>query len=243
MPVVFTRRTLAGVPVLLAHGAEHDGPPREGSSPVVLWLHGFRAAAADNQAELARIAAEGFLAVGVDAVGHGERRDPDLAARIAASPGGALPVMLAQAEATAAELRALVRALAGAGLGDPSRVSLVGVSMGGFLAYRAATVLSELSELRAVVALLGSPEWPGDESPHRRPHAFHDVALLSITAERDASVPPEAARRFHAGLATSHPDPARVRYLELSGAEHLMSGEQWEAAMTAMVDWLRTHGR
>ena len=235
MAIVFARRTLAGVPVLLAHRAEHEGP-----LPVVLWFHGFRAAAADNRGELARIAAEGFLAVGVDAVGHGERRDPELAARIAASPRGALPVMLAQADATAAELPALVRALAGAGIGDPSRVSLVGVSMGGFLTYRAAPVLTGL---RAAVALLGSPEWPGGESPHRRPHAFHGVALLSITAARDASVPPEAARRFHAGLATSHPDPARARYLELPDAEHLMSGEQWEAAMTAMVDWLRAHGR
>ena len=235
MAIVFARRTLAGVPVLLAHRAEHEGP-----LPVVLWFHGFRAAAADNRGELARIAAEGFLAVGVDAVGHGARRDPELAARIAASPAGALPVMLAQADATAAELPALVRALADAGLGDPSRVSLVGVSMGGFLAYRAATVLPAL---RAVVALLGSPEWSGDDGPHRRPHVFHDLALLSITAERDASVPPDAARRFHEALATAHPNPARARHLELEGAEHLMSGEQWEAAMTAMLDWLRAHGR
>jgi dienelactone hydrolase len=236
--IVPTRRTLAGVPVLLAHPprhAEHAGPP-----PVVLWFHGFRAAAADSRGELARIADAGFLAVGVDAVGHGERRDPELAARVAASRSGALPVMLAQAVATAAELPALVRALADAALGDPSRVSLVGVSMGGFLAYHAATVLTGL---RAVVALLGSPAWPGGDGPHRQPHAFHDLALLSITAERDASVPPEAARRFHGVLAASHPEPARARYLELSGAEHLMSGEQWETAMTATLDWLRAYGR
>ena len=238
MQIDVTRRTLAGVPVLLARDAPRA--PNDAPLPVVLWFHGFRAAAADNQGELTRIAAEGFLAVGVDAVGHGERRDPEIAARIAASPTGALPVMLAQADATAAELPALVRALADAELGDPSRVSLVGVSMGGFLAYRAATVLPGL---RAVVALLGSPEWPGDHSPHRRPHAFHDLALLSITAELDASVPPAAARRFHAALAVAHPDPARARHVELSGAEHLMSAAQWDAAMAAMLDWLRRHGR
>jgi dienelactone hydrolase len=238
VPVVLARRTLAGVPVLLAHPAPHPG--HEGPPPVVLWFHGFRAAAADNRGELARIAAEGFLAVGVDAVGHGERHDPGLAARIAASPGGALPVMLAQADATTAELPALVRALAEAGLGDPTRVSLVGVSMGGFLAYHAATVLTGL---RAVVALLGSPVRPGGDGPHRQPHAFHDLALLSITAERDASVRPDAARHFHDALAASHPEPARARYLELAGAEHLMSGEQWETALTAMLDWLRAHGR
>jgi pimeloyl-ACP methyl ester carboxylesterase len=112
--------------------------------------------------------------------------------------------------------------------------------MGGFLVYRAATVLPRL---RAVVALLGSPVWPGDDSPHRQPHAFHALALLSITAERDGSVPPDAARRFHHALAAAQPAPARARYLELPDAEHLMSGEQWEAAVAATLDWLRAHGR
>ncbi|MGZ8379770.1 MAG: hypothetical protein ACXW0Z_21290 [Gemmatirosa sp.] len=150
MTIDFTRRVLAGVPVLLARRAQHHGP-----RPVVLWLHGFRAAAEDNRDELARLAGEGFLAV----------------------------------------------------------------------------------------ALLGAPEWPGDDSPHRRPHAFHDVALLSITAERDASVPPDAARRFHATLAVDHPRPDRARHLELPDAEHLMTGAQWHAAMDGMLDWLRAHLR
>ncbi|MGZ8456745.1 MAG: alpha/beta hydrolase family protein [Gemmatirosa sp.] len=187
MTIDFTRRVLAGVPVLLARRAQHHGP-----RPVVLWLHGFRAAAEDNRDELARLAGEGFLAVGVDAVGHGARRDERLAVRVAASPAGAVPA---------------------------------------------------IPTLGAAVALLGAPEWPGDDSPHRRPHAFHDVALLSITAERDASVPPDAARRFHATLAVDHPRPDRARHLELPDAEHLMTGAQWHAAMDGMLDWLRAHLR
>jgi hypothetical protein len=229
------RRVLAGVPVLLARPGEHRGP-----RPVVLWLHGFRAAAEDNRDELARLAAEGFLAVGVDAVGHGARRDARLADRIAASPGGALPVMLALADATARELPALVAALIDDEGGDPARVALVGVSMGGYLVYRAVPALSTLA---AAVALLGSPEWPDPESPHRRPSAFHDVALLSITAARDVNVPPDAARRFHAALAIGHPRPERARYLELPDAEHLMNAAQWNAAIEAVLDWLRVHLR
>jgi hypothetical protein len=230
------RRVVAGVPVLLARDAgEHPGP-----RPVVLWLHGFRAAAEDNRDELVRIAAAGFLAVGVDAVGHGARRDPALSERIAASPGGALPVMLALADATARELPALVAALVETEGADPARVALVGVSMGGFLVYRAVPALPALA---AAVALLGSPEWPGPDSPHARPHAFHHVALLSITAERDVNVPPDAARRFHAALAADHPRPERARHLELRDAEHLMTGAQWHAAMEATLDWLRTHAR
>ena len=62
-------RTLAGVPCLIAEPA-----PTESSRPVVLWCHGFRADALAHAAELELCAAAGFLAVGIDAVGHGARR-------------------------------------------------------------------------------------------------------------------------------------------------------------------------
>ncbi len=233
------RHTLAGVPVLVARPDTGGGAP----PPVALWCHGYRADAAANAAELEAIAADGFLAVGVDAVGHGARRTEDLAARSARTPGGALAVMLALAGATADELPALVRALGGAGLGDPARVGLVGVSMGGYLAYRAA---GRVPGLRAVVAVLGSPEWgrpgaPDPESPHRHLEAFREVALLSVTAERDASVPPDAARRLHAALAAAGAPPDRARYVELPGAEHLMAAADWARAMAEARAWLRAH--
>jgi dienelactone hydrolase len=243
VPVPISRDTLAGVPVLLAGPAPHAGRTAGDRPPIVLWFHGFRADAAANATELAAIAADGYLAVGVDAVDHGARRADDLDARMATTPGGARAVMLALAAATTAELPALVAALGARGLGDPRRVGIVGVSMGGYLAYRAARALPGV---RAVVAVLGSPEWgapgsPGPDSPHAAPHAFRDVALLSITAERDASVPPEAARRFHAELAAGHPAPERARYLELPGAEHLVSAGEWDRAMTETREWLRAH--
>jgi pimeloyl-ACP methyl ester carboxylesterase len=119
-------------------------------------------------------------------------------------------------------------------------VGVVGVSMGGYLAYRAAHTLPGA---RAVVALLGSPEWgppgaPGPDSPHRRRAALGAVALLSITAERDASVPPDAARRLHAALDAER---GPSRYLELPAAEHLVSAAEWRLAMEATRDWLRAH--
>ena len=55
--------------------------------------------------------AAGFLAVGIDAVGHGARQDPALAERLAQSAGGALPVMLDLVAQTMDELPALVDAL------------------------------------------------------------------------------------------------------------------------------------
>lgn len=241
--VTVERRTAGDVPLLVARPADQSGP-----LPLVLWFHGFRAEAAANQAELVRLAELGFLAVGVDAVGHGARRDPDLDARVAASPHGARPIMLAQVRETAGEIPAIVGALAGAGLARPCPVAVVGVSMGGYLAYLAPLVEPDVS---CVVALLGAPEWPDGDGPHRRADVLRGVALLSITAERDASVPPDAARRLHARLdALDRRDPRGrpqplppQRYLELPGAPHLLAADEWATAMQATRDWLDRHAR
>jgi dienelactone hydrolase len=228
---------IAGVPVLLAVPARAD---EDAAPPVVLWFHGFRADALANAGELLRLADAGVLAVGVDAVGHGRRLDHTLSAKLAASHAGAYPVMLESAEATAAEIPALLHALAARGTGDPFRTGMVGVSMGAFVVYRALRRVP----MRAVVAILGSPEWPGADSPHAAPAAsFGETALLSITAERDESVPPGAARTFHRRLAAESPDPWRHRYLELAGSPHLVDPDGWEFVMRSTVDWLRTHLR
>ena len=235
MAVVFEHRTVNGVPLLLA-APQGERRPR----PLVLWFHGLGAGKDVHRPELERVADAGFLAAGVDAVGHGERRLPELDERIAAPLEDARRMMLELAEATAAELPGVVRSLTELGLADPRRVAVVGISMGGYLVYRAIMVEPAI---QAAVAVLGSPEWPGDASPHRHPEAFHRTALLSITAERDVNVPPVAACRFHRDLAASHPDPQRVRYVELAGAEHLMSAEHWARTMDQTLEWLRVHGR
>lgn len=243
MTIAVERRTAGDVPLLVARPADAAAP-----LPLVLWLHGFRSEAAANEAELVRLAERGFLAVGVDAVGHGARRDPDLDARVAAAPTGARPIMLAQVRATAREIPSIVGTLAEDGLARACRVAVVGVSMGGYLAYQAPL---EDPNVSTVVALLGSPEWPDGDGPHLRPDVLRGVALLSITAERDTSVPPDAARRLHARL--DAPDlrdprgrPQRLppsRYLELPGAPHLLGADEWASAMAATHDWLDRHAR
>lgn len=232
MPIDFRERTLADVPVLLAAVAGAERP-----RPAVLWFHGLGADAAVHRPELARVAAAGFLAVGVDARGHGRRRAPDLDARIAAPLEEARASMLELACATGGELPALVDALESERLAEPGGVAAVGISMGGYLAYQAAIVEPRI---RTVVALLGSPEWPGGGGPHREPAALARAALLSITAELDVSVPPDAARRLHAAL-DARDGAAPRRYLELPGAHHLMSADAWAAAMDATVAWLVRH--
>ena len=230
--IAFAPRTLGGAPLLLAF------PPTGGAPhPTVLWFHGFGVDKEVHRKELEQLARAGFLAVGVDAAGHGARRMPDLDARQAAPHEQALRTMVELATRTADEVPAIVRALADEGLADAERVGLAGVSMGGYVVYKA--VLVEPS-IRAAVAILGSPEWPEGDSPHRHLDEFHDTALLSITAERDENVPPAAARGLHRRLATEHPDAAQ-RYMELAGAVHLMSEQHWNRAMDETLRWLTRH--
>lgn len=234
MPIPLHALNIAGVPVLVGV-PEHRGAPM----PTVLWYHGFRADALAHAAELERCAGAGFLAVGVDAVAHGSRRDDTLADRIAAAEGGAMSVMLSLIHETLSELPALISALAKSQNADASRVSLVGISMGAFLAYRA---IASHTRFRAVVALLGSPEQNGANSPHQSMRAFRDVALLSITAEHDASVPPQSTRIFHDLLDAKY-NSHRHQHHELRGSGHLTSAAQWSEAMSVTMRWLDQYAR
>src|SRR4051812_6397813 len=74
----------------------------------VIWYHGFGVDKESNRAELERFAAAGFIAVGVDVAGHGERRASDLDERTAGSQEDALYSVIEFAEVTALELPALI---------------------------------------------------------------------------------------------------------------------------------------
>lgn len=232
MPIVFRERTIGGVPLLLARREDADGP-----LPLVLWFHGFGVDKETHRKELAQLAEVGFLAAGMDAAGHGARRLPDLAERQAAPREQALRTMVDLAVRTADDVPAVIRALAEDGSADAGRVAAAGVSMGGYVVYRAAVVEPSL---RAAVSILGSPDWPDGGGPDGDLDALARTALLSITAERDENVPPDAARALHRRLADAHPE-ARQRYVVLPGAVHLVSAEHWNAAMDETLRWLALH--
>jgi hypothetical protein len=193
-----------------------------GASPrrAVLWFHGFNADAETHRPELERFARAGFDAYGVDAVGHGSRRWPDLEERVAAPREEAKRTMLEIADATAAEVPGLVDGLLAEGV---ESVSVVGVSMGGYVVYRA--LLLE-PRLHAAVAILGSPEGLDFDR-------FAGLRLLSITAERDENVPPDTARALHAYLGNT-----ATNYLELEGVQHLLDAESWERAIATAIRWI-----
>ena len=228
---------VAGVPTLVAAPTHVVAPLR-----TVLWFHGFRADALAHAAELERCAAMGFLAVGVDAAGHGARADAGLTARIAAA-GEALPVVLDLVDRTLKELSSVVEELVDVYGADRRRVSAVGISMGAFLVYRS---IATGFPWRSAVALLGSLEVSHGKSPHLALEAFASVPLLSITAEHDESVPPGNVYRLHDELdardAAAHRSASMHRHHVLRGSGHLTSAEHWQEAMNETLEWLHRFG-
>jgi uncharacterized protein len=223
---------LAGAPSLVAV----DGDPAAAAEHgCVIFFHGLGAGKGMHRDELAMLAAQGYVAIGIDAVGHGERRDPGAIARLAGRDPNA--VFLELVAETADEVPDVVDELVRRGWARPDRIGIVGVSMGGFVAYGA--VLRE-RRISAAVAITASPEWGRrPDSPHLRPDDFAPVALLSVTAADDARVPPTAVRALHHALAPRYArSPERLCYLEHPAAGHWMPRAAWERTALEAVGWL-----
>jgi dienelactone hydrolase len=228
---VLDRIRIGEVPALVASSGARGAAAERGT---VLVYHPLGQDKSLHAEDLERLAGRGLLAVGVDAIAHGERRVPGAYARFRADPLGALREVVA---ATAAEVPGIVDALVERGWAAPGRVGIVGVSLGGFVAYGAALADRRIA---AAACIAASPWWgPDAASPHRAPERFFPLALLSVVAARDAMVPPGPTRDLHAALAPFYAAaPERLRLVELEGESHWLSPEGWERARDEAEPWL-----
>lgn len=234
-PLREQRCTLAGVPALVTSLAEPEAAAARGA---VLVLHGLTAAKEVQHIESHSLARHGYLAVALDAAGHGERRLADFAERFSTPERGERSFFELVSQ-TAAELPGVVAALRERGWAHPGRLGAVGISMGGFILLGA--VVSRCP-LDAVVAIVASPRWrgatPQGQSPHQRLDQFFPTPLLMITGSADETVPPGDARQLAAELAPHYqPDPSRLRYLEHAGEGHMFSKAVWDATWGETLAW------
>lgn len=224
-------RLLGEVPVLIVRPPVGTPP-----LPTVLWCHGLGADKELHLPELQRFAAAGLLAIGVDAVGHGQRRLRDFEQQFAQPPAKRERLVNALVAETAAELPGLLDTLVDCGLSDPQRLAVAGVSMGGCITYAA---VSLDRRLRAAVALLGSPAGMVAEHSDFPAERFFPTALLSITAENDCVIAPAAARILHERLAIRYAgQPERLDYRVVAGAPHFMNADDWAQAVGDASAWL-----
>jgi|SRR5579884_2681587 len=232
---------LASAPALLVF---EESPEQSGNGGTILFYHGFSASKEHYVVELEALANAGFLAIGIDAIGHGERRYPHFAERF---PGFDEPVheynpeieanFLSDVFSTAQEVTVIIDELIARGWSDVARIGIAGISMGAFVTYTAITLERRLS---AAVSIVGSPHWrlPWKESPHLHAEGFFPTALLSQTASRDTTASPDLIQSFHKQLAPFYATaPERLGYIEYAEVGHELSEKCWQQAREHMVHW------
>ena len=237
-PVLATAN-VAGVPALLRYRGSPEVAAGRGT---VLFYHGFGGTKERPDAYLTALAEAGFLAVSLDAVGHGERRlaDFDLIfneERWDADFEATETDFLKLIDDTAAEVPSIIDDLLSRDWAREDGVGISGRSLGGNVCY--AAVLAD-TRVRAIAPIVGSPEWtlPRPHSPHHHPDRFFPAAILSQAAEFDEHCPPGPIRAFHAALKQWYTrEPDRIRYVEYPGVGHFLTPELDAASCRNMVAW------
>lgn len=232
--------SLASAPALVMF----QGVPQDsGRRGTILFYHGFGGSKDQVQAELATLAEAGFLAVGVDAIGHGMRRYPDFEDRFPPFEERFMGDMKAEANfltvvrATAQELPLVIDTLLSLGWAQQGQIGVACISMGGFITY--AAIVAD-KRIQAAAPVVGSPEWklPWQESPHRHPTQFFPTALLSQTASEDAKVPSQTVRALHDQLTPFYASaPERLLLIEYPQVDHDLCEKDWVQVRQNLVAW------
>jgi uncharacterized protein len=225
------RRVLAGVPVRLV--TKTTAP-----KGAVIFYHGFMSSIDQQSKELLSLASKNYLAVGVDAVGHGKRRYSDFDDRFLSENPDHHTNYIQLLQDSVKELPGLVDVLLEEGLAKLDRLALTGISMGGYICFGAS--LAE-PRIKVLLPILGSPVWQVDssQSPHTQLNSFYPRAMLVQNAGLDTNVPPDAARSFIDALRPKyHEDPERLQYYEFPQSSHFMREDDWNELWQNALDWL-----
>jgi dienelactone hydrolase len=193
----------------------------------VLFYHGLQSDKETHRKELESLAANGFLAVGVDAVGHGERRIPDLSEFLNREELMTQVVKLLRPSVE--EVPLLVDYLITEGY--PS-VALAGISFGGMLAFGA---VAREPRLGAAVAILGDPRWC-----QRDAATYPTTPLFAWNGGRDQHVDPAGAREFMYELQRANPS-GRFQYREYPQSDHFMEPNDWNDGWARTLSWFEEH--
>jgi uncharacterized protein len=231
-------RKFGDIPAVLLHEGLLDKAVQKGC---ILCYHGLTASKDVWLHDLEEVARRGFLVVGVDSVGHGERRYADFNQRLSQTNLQFNKEFLKIVFETAKEVPLLINELTQANLIVAGNVGMLGVSMGGFITYSA--ILQE-PRLVAAATIVSSPQWwmlDLPESPHHHIESFSNVKLLSQTAGKDKVVPSRYAHAFHEKLKATYPDyDERFAYCEYPESNHLMEPD-WEQCWERAISWFERH--
>lgn len=202
----------------------------------VLFFHGFTANKDVQKPDLDMFAKEGYLLIGVDNWGHGDRLHPDFENHFDPEGENIEQRFIEAVENTAVEVPALIDALTDQDLVNTDKLGIIGISMGAFISYK---VLVTETRISAAALFIGSPYW-GDspDSPHLFPERISPAALLTIVAGQDKTVPPKDAKAFHQQLMPFYASaPEKLKLLEYPESDHMMEEADWFDAVSQAKQW------
>ncbi len=240
------------------------GREQNPGAPVVFVTHGRGGQLSNTFANGADLAANGFIAVGVEQRNHG-RRIVDARLNQGFSRTMAAD-MYGVTVGTAADVATLMDFLP-ARLGiSTERCGMTGGSLGGHTTIMA---MGMDARIRAGAALIGSGNFrrlielraesngcpkPGEtfadyfppalerlverRDPINHPDRFADRALLLANGVDDPLVQIECARTFHDALLPRYARPERLKLSEYEGVGHAVTPAMWAEAVAWLRRWL-----
>jgi pimeloyl-ACP methyl ester carboxylesterase len=203
---------------------------------VILFFHGLNSNATENKKELTSLADDGFLVIGVDAVGHGKRRYPDLDQRI--NEFDFMETFNTIIHETTAEIPIILEGLSKLRC-NVEKIGITGISMGGYITFGAC---QRYDFIKAAAPILGSPNWYSENSPHQFPQDYYPVPLLVQNASKDQSVSPVHARKFCEALSPYYKEtPERLIYREYPESGHFMIEPEWNTLWEQTREWFKNY--
>lgn len=231
---------LERVPALIGHELGVEASARNGT---ILFYHGLGSSKEALIPEIGRLAAAGFLVVALDAVGHGERRDPGLAQLMVHGSPARSTAFLGVVRESAKELPPILNELQSRRWIYQERIGIAGISMGGHICFLAITLDPRC---KVAATILASPEWKSTSaaSPHLHLESFSHIKLLSQNAGRDEIVSSADVARFHSRLKETYDDhEQRFDYIEYPESGHFMEEADWNLCIDKMLAWFVRHLR
>jgi pimeloyl-ACP methyl ester carboxylesterase len=236
--VLYTQNlTLDSVPLLLTHPRQNPADNRG----VVFFSHGLFGQKENGREILEILTDLGYLAIGMDNRGHGQRRWKELEARINPQEPESEGIFLELVLSSAQDIPGLRLAIQEKGWNPQGFWGIAGVSMGGYITH---TVLTLDQAFDRAVSIVGSPryklDWP--QSPHLHLGRFDQVRLLNLTAGKDDIVHSKPVWDFHRKLSQRYSDAGhRFFHHEYPDSGHMMREEDWADALRRLREWFSSN--
>lgn len=201
----------------------------------VIMYHGSSASKETHGKELSSLADAGFMAIGIDNAGHGERKYPNFEELFSHDNLDMIENMLKAVDETALELPTVVKFLSSK-FGIPSKkIGILGISMGALIVYKA---LSK-ANIKCAVPILGTPKYcPYEADEYLKSYA--KTCMLSLNAAKDQYISNKETIHLHSILKKRYKTyKERFLYKEYSDSNHFMLPADWDDCWSKSICFLR----